>query len=205
MGDNKNKKKDHKNKKSKKRQESDQSSSDNNSDNGSNSGSSGSDVSSRKHRMTKTHKSLMVDKIHLLNIKNALWSNKWNKPIEKQKAWKDLLAYAKSLKILRPFKKGPIGIKELQRWFVQWKNRCNRRIQVSERTGMGHVRPLSDLDRRFYDLRMSVAGQSQGKQVGLRIPLESCSAIPLYSQTQVEICLIKFIKTRICKLDISNI
>ena len=95
MGDNKNKKKDHKNKKSKRRQESDQSSSDNNSDNGSNSGSSGSDVCSRKHRMTKTHKSLVVDKIHLLNIKNALWSNKWNKPIEKQKAWKDLLAYAK--------------------------------------------------------------------------------------------------------------
>ena len=134
-----------KNKKSKRQHDSDQSSSDNNSENGSNSGSeSGSEVATKKHRMTKTHKSLMVDKIVLLNNKNALWSNKWNKPIEKQKAWKDLLAYAKSLKVLRPFKKGPKGIKELQRWFVQWKNRCNRRIQASERTGMGHVRPLSD-------------------------------------------------------------
>ena len=47
---------------------------------------------------------------------------------------------------------------------------------------MGHVRPLSELDQRFYDLRMSVAGTSQGKQVGLSIPLEFCSVMPLHSQ-----------------------
>ena len=200
MCNNKSKKKPQKSKKSKRRHESDKSSSD--TENGNSSGcESGSDGGQGLHRMTKTHKSLIIDKIHLLNNKNALWSNKFNKPIEKLQAWKDLLAYAKSLKILRPFSKtSSKGINEMKRWFVQWKNRCNRRIQASERTGMGHVRPLSDLDQRFYDLRTSVAGASTGKQVGLSILLESWLAIPFYSQTRwLQYCLwcsIKLIETR---------